>query len=126
MGVASSVPRPKRLAILVGVLFAVALFTRAVCFTGLVASDDLGYADYAQRIARGTYTLAIASLRDTTRRPGASRDAISTRRCERVDDGRNAADIFINRCCYYRTAWSTSRRTIGEVDPPVGSWPRFR
>jgi 4-amino-4-deoxy-L-arabinose transferase-like glycosyltransferase len=38
-------------------LFTAALAVRIACFTGLVASDDLGYSGYALQIARGTYHL---------------------------------------------------------------------
>lgn len=38
-------------------LFVLALLLRLVCFTGLVASDDVAYAENAQRIANGTYIL---------------------------------------------------------------------
>jgi 4-amino-4-deoxy-L-arabinose transferase-like glycosyltransferase len=38
-------------------LFALALSLRLVCFTGLIASDDLGYSGYAQQIAQGAYRL---------------------------------------------------------------------
>jgi len=43
--------------ILVLGVFLVALLVRLVCFTGLIASDDLGYSAFALGIARGTYHL---------------------------------------------------------------------
>ncbi|MDP2898364.1 MAG: glycosyltransferase family 39 protein [bacterium] len=43
--------------ITMAVLFTLALSVRMACFTGLIASDDLGYAKYAQQIANGTYHL---------------------------------------------------------------------
>lgn len=39
------------------VVFIAALFVRLWCFTGLIASDDLGYSGFALRIAQGTYEL---------------------------------------------------------------------
>ena len=45
-------------AVLLGaVVFATALLVRLACFTGLIASDDLGYSGFALGIARGTYHL---------------------------------------------------------------------
>jgi 4-amino-4-deoxy-L-arabinose transferase-like glycosyltransferase len=38
-----------------GLLFLLALLLRLSCFTGLIASDDLGYAMYAGRIMDGSY-----------------------------------------------------------------------
>lgn len=43
--------------ILVVVVFVVSLLVRQLCFTGLIASDDLGYSGFALGIARGTYRL---------------------------------------------------------------------
>lgn len=43
--------------ILAALVFTVALAIRLACFTGLIASDDLGYAEYARQIAHGTYRL---------------------------------------------------------------------
>jgi hypothetical protein len=44
-------------AIMVAVVFITALLVRLACFTGLIASDDLGYSGFALGIARGTYQL---------------------------------------------------------------------
>jgi len=38
-------------------IFAAALFIRVACFTGLIASDDLGYSHYASQISDGSYRL---------------------------------------------------------------------
>jgi len=38
-------------------VFTAALLIRPACFTGLVASDDLGYARYARQISEGSYRL---------------------------------------------------------------------
>lgn len=43
--------------LMMAALFAIALIIRLACFTGLIASDDLGYAKYAEQIAQGTYRL---------------------------------------------------------------------
>jgi 4-amino-4-deoxy-L-arabinose transferase-like glycosyltransferase len=43
--------------ILVAAIFTAAIVIRLACFTGLIASDDLGYANYAQQISEGTYRL---------------------------------------------------------------------
>jgi len=42
---------------MMAVLFALALIIRLACYTGLIASDDLGYSQFAQQIAHGTYRL---------------------------------------------------------------------
>lgn len=61
---ASSISEPivfrdadRRVWIMIAVVFTVALIIRLACFTGLIASDDLGYAEYAQQISQGTYNL---------------------------------------------------------------------
>jgi 4-amino-4-deoxy-L-arabinose transferase-like glycosyltransferase len=38
-------------------VFAIALGIRLACFTGLIADDDMGYANYARQISEGTYQL---------------------------------------------------------------------
>jgi 4-amino-4-deoxy-L-arabinose transferase-like glycosyltransferase len=38
-------------------LFLASFIIRFVCFTGIVASDDLGYSHYAQQIAKGLYNV---------------------------------------------------------------------
>jgi len=43
--------------ILIVVVFLMSLVVRQLCFTGLIASDDLGYSDFALGIARGSYRL---------------------------------------------------------------------
>lgn len=43
--------------ILAAAVFTAALVVRLACFTGLIASDDLGYAGYARQISEGTYRL---------------------------------------------------------------------
>jgi 4-amino-4-deoxy-L-arabinose transferase-like glycosyltransferase len=43
--------------IMMAVMFTLALAVRLACFTGLIASDDLGYSRYAQQISQGTYLL---------------------------------------------------------------------
>jgi 4-amino-4-deoxy-L-arabinose transferase-like glycosyltransferase len=43
--------------IMIAVLFTLALIVRLACFTGLIASDDFGYAKYAQQISQGNYHL---------------------------------------------------------------------
>src|SRR5688572_33137294 len=58
----SNIPGPSRsvrseTALLMVVVFGTALLVRLACFTGLIASDDLGYSGFALRIAQGTYEL---------------------------------------------------------------------
>lgn len=43
-------------------LFLLALSLRLACFTGIIASDDLGYSGYAQLIAEGRYFLGSHDL----------------------------------------------------------------
>jgi 4-amino-4-deoxy-L-arabinose transferase-like glycosyltransferase len=43
--------------ILIAAIFTAATVIRLACFTGLIASDDLGYVIYAQQISQGTYRL---------------------------------------------------------------------
>jgi 4-amino-4-deoxy-L-arabinose transferase-like glycosyltransferase len=43
--------------ILIVVVFLLSLLVRQLCFTGLIASDDLGYAGFSLGIASGTYQL---------------------------------------------------------------------
>src|SRR5262245_51139118 len=38
-------------------LFTISLFVRIICYTGLIASDDLDYARYAERVADHAYRL---------------------------------------------------------------------
>lgn len=49
--------KDRPLGTMMAALFAIALVIRLACFTGLIASDDLGYAKYAQEIAQGSYRL---------------------------------------------------------------------
>jgi hypothetical protein len=44
---------------MMAVLFTIALALRLACFTGLIVSDDLGYAKYAQQISQGSYQLEL-------------------------------------------------------------------
>jgi len=58
----SNIPGPSRsvrseTALLMVVVFGTALLVRLACFTGLIASDDLGYSGFALGIAQGTYEL---------------------------------------------------------------------
>jgi 4-amino-4-deoxy-L-arabinose transferase-like glycosyltransferase len=50
-------PQRREWIILVAGVFTVALIIRLVCFTGLIASDDLDYVNYARQISEGTYRL---------------------------------------------------------------------
>src|ERR1043166_1924307 len=43
--------------ILAAGVFTIALIIRLFCFTGLIASDDLDYANHARQISQGTYGL---------------------------------------------------------------------
>src|SRR5215471_13708227 len=51
-----SIRRRNWIILTVGV-FITALIIRLVCFTGLIASDDLDYVNYARQISEGTYRL---------------------------------------------------------------------
>ena len=50
--------KQRSLILLAATVFTVALLIRLACFTGLIASDDLGYVNYARQISDGTYELA--------------------------------------------------------------------
>jgi 4-amino-4-deoxy-L-arabinose transferase-like glycosyltransferase len=41
--------------ILIAAIFTAAIVIRLVCYTGLIASDDVDYGEYAERIVEGTY-----------------------------------------------------------------------
>jgi 4-amino-4-deoxy-L-arabinose transferase-like glycosyltransferase len=42
--------------------FSLAILVRIACFTGLLASDDVGYSYYGQLLAQGTYSLQASHL----------------------------------------------------------------